>query len=238
MLFENIEIVFEDDHILAVNKPNNLIVHQSKFGGRIDEFSLCQLLNNGLKEPVYPIHRLDRKTSGVLLFSKRKELIPSLQQQFEAQTIKKTYLALVRGYVLESGIVDSPIKPEDKTEYKPALSHYFPISSIEVDIPVKPYKKSRYTLIELEPKTGRTHQLRKHMNKISHPIIGDPKYGNRHHNHMFIERLNISNLFLHARSLQFKHPVSNQNMSIEADLPEFWSTLFTHFHWTPFHKPQ
>ena len=231
MELDEIDIIFEDDYLLVVNKPNNLIVHQSKFGGHIDDFSLCQLLNQ--KYSVHPLHRLDRKTSGVILFVKDKSLIPHFQLQFNNQRIEKQYLALVRGHVLESGQINSPIKPEGQLVYKSALTHFKPISHIEVEIPVEPYKSSRYTLMALTPKTGRTHQLRKHMNKISHPIIGDPKYGNRHHNHMFIERLGISELFLHAQSLSFEHPLSHQAVTIRAETPQCWSTMFNFFNWHP-----
>lgn len=228
---KTIHIIYEDEDILLVNKPNNLLVHQSKFGGNIDPESLCQLLNKERKEMVHPIHRLDRKTSGIILFSKKKEHIPMLQNQFHENQIKKNYLALVRGHILKEGSINSPIKPEDKTEYKEALSLYKPISRITVNIPVKPYQESRYTLLEMEPKTGRTHQLRKHCNKISNPIIGDPKYGNRHHNHMFIEKLKINTLFLHAFSLEFTHPTSALKNRYIAALPAQWQKMFTAFHW-------
>lgn len=226
-----LEIIFEDDYLLAINKPSNLIVHQSKFGGQIDEFSLSQILNKNKVEKAHPIHRLDRKTSGVILFSKVKQLIPILQNQFSDQSIQKTYLALVRGHIIEEGKIDTPIRAEEETEHKEALTLFKPLKQFLADIPVKPYPQSRYTLVELYPKTGRTHQLRKHMNKISHPIIGDPKYGNRHHNHMFIEKLEVPNLFLHAKSLRFIHPVSNKEITIEAKLPEFWDLTFKSFNW-------
>jgi len=226
-----ISIIFEDSEILVVNKPNDLIVHQSKFGGKIDNKSLCQILHQQIGQPVYPVHRLDRKTSGVLLLSKNKANIPRLQAQFTDQTINKKYIALVRGHVLDSGSVDTPIKPEGKTIYKSALTLFKPIDHIEVDIAVPPYSTARYTLMELSPKTGRTHQLRKHMNKISHPIIGDPKYGNRHHNHMFEKKLEISKLFLHALQLRVQHPETNESLIFEADLPSFWTTMFQQFNW-------
>lgn len=219
-------ILYEDQELLAIDKPNDLIVHQSKFGGKIDEKSLCQIINEERESPIFPVHRLDRKTSGVLLFAKNKEIIPLLQKQFQENEIDKTYKALVRGHILEAGEINTPIKPEDKKVYKDALTLYSPLSLITVNIPVAPYPTSRYTLLELKPKTGRTHQLRKHCNKIAHPIIGDPKYGNRHHNHMFIQEFKTSKLFLHASSLQFMQPFSGDKVFIQAQLPEFWHKTF------------
>jgi tRNA pseudouridine65 synthase len=225
------QVLYEDSELLAINKPNDLIVHQSKFGGKIDEKSLCQIINQDRDEHVFLVHRLDRKTSGVLLFAKNKEIIPLLQKQFQENRIEKTYRAIVRGHIKENGEINSPIKPEDKKEYKDALTLYTPLSQITVDIPVEPYPQSRYTLLELKPKTGRTHQLRKHCNKIAHPIIGDPKYGNRHHNHMFMEKFNTNKLFLHAYSLQFLHPISGKKIFIQAPLPLFWEETFEYQKW-------
>jgi hypothetical protein len=89
----------------------------------------------------------------------------------------------------------------------------------------QPYETSRYSLVEFTPKTGRMHQLRIHANKISHPIIGDPKYGNRHHNHMFIEKFGIDKLFLHAKSLEFEHPITNEKLKIQVEVPDFWELV-------------
>ena len=221
----DINIVYEDDWLILANKPSNLIVHHSKYARNIDEVSLCQQLNQEFAKPIHPIHRLDRKTSGLIMFAKDKTSIPPLQQLFNEQNIQKTYIALVRGFVEGDGILDFPIRADETNVYKPAETHYKSIQSFEVDIPVLPYPTARYTLLELQPKTGRMHQLRKHMNKFSHPIIGDPKYGNRHHNHMFIDQLQISNLFLHAQSLRFLHPKTKEEIIVKADFPDFWHQM-------------
>ena len=225
-----IDIVFEDDWIKIVNKPSNLIVHHSRYARNLDETSLCQLVNQSeAQEKSHPVHRLDRKTSGLIIFAKEKSIIPKFQTLFDNGDIQKTYIALVRGFVSEPGELDAPIRADEATIYKEALTHYTPLHQFEVDIPVVPYPISRYTFLKLEPKTGRMHQLRKHMNKFSHPIIGDPKYGNRHHNHMFIDKLGISNLFLHAQSLTFQHPNSNETISVKAPFPPFWKHMMTEF---------
>lgn len=217
-----IEIVYEDDALVVVNKPNNLLVHHSHFARNIREDSLAQLLRKQLDSKVFPIHRLDRKTSGLIMFGKKPEAIKYYQAQLEGQQITKTYVALVRGYIPDSGIVDSPIRSEGKSDYKDALTTYQCIEKAESNFPVDRFDRARYSLVELLPKTGRTHQLRKHMNKIAHPIIGDPKYGDRHHNHEFERRFGHTFLFLHAQKLEFTTYSTKELVSIKASYPEFW----------------
>lgn len=214
------QIYYEDSYVLVINKPPNLLVHHSKYARNIEEKSLVELLiDQGIK--AYPVHRLDRKTSGLIIFSKRKEDVALFQALFENKQIEKKYIALLRGHVLSSGIVQTPVK-NDRGNYKEAETNYVCLEHLELPIPVVPYPTSRYSLVEFTPTTGRMHQLRIHCNKISHPIIGDPKYGNRHHNHMFEDFFGINNLFLHAYSLVFTHPITNINLELKAKIPEFW----------------
>jgi tRNA pseudouridine65 synthase len=221
--FQGLEILFEDEYCLIVNKPSNLLVHHSYYARNIEEDSLAEILRNQGKE-AFPVHRLDRKTSGLILFAKRREEVSIFQKLFEENKIEKKYTALLRGHLPENGIIDSPVK-NDRGNYKEAETHFSCLQHLELPIPVEPYATSRYSLVEFAPKTGRMHQLRIHANKISHPIIGDPKYGNRHHNHMFIEKFGIDKLFLHAKSLRFIHPFSGENLEIEVEVPAFWDDI-------------
>jgi len=225
-----IPIIYTDDAILVVNKPNNLLVHHSYYARNIEETSLVQLLKESHGQAIYPVHRLDRKTSGILIFAKSPEIVTVLQQQFDSQSplgkeFEKVYYALVRGFTPPYGTIDSPIKKDESEVYQDALTQYKTIASTEIPFAVEPYSTARYSLVKLEPKTGRFHQLRKHMNKIAHPIIGDPKHGNRHHNHFFINQFNNDNLFLHAAKISFIHPVSGEKLSFSADFPEFWGDI-------------
>lgn len=220
-----ISILYEDDQIIAVSKPNNVLVHHSYYSRNIKDDSLLQILEKQIGSKFYPINRLDRKTSGVILLSKSKEQVSIFQELFNNKTITKIYHALVRGHVLETTEINSPVKNEIGN-YKDAQSLIRPIEYFSVDIPVEPYPTSRYTLLEMSPITGRTHQLRIHANKISHPIIGDHKYGNRHHNRMFEEKLELPNLFLHCKETSFTHPLSNEKIQITAGYPSFWKTCF------------
>ncbi|NOQ71361.1 MAG: pseudouridine synthase [Crocinitomix sp.] len=221
-----IEILYEDDDLVVINKPNNMLVHASYYARNIKEPSLLARLKESIPVKLYPVHRLDYKTSGVIVLAKSSAGAAEIQEQFASNTIKKRYMALVRGRIKESGTVETPVKNPDTGVYKEAKTNFNALLYTEVDIPVKPYPKSRYSWVELFPQTGRMHQLRKHMNKISHPIIGDHKYGNRHHNKMFAEELGFANMFLHAAAIEFEHPVSNEVISISASKPVFWNEAF------------
>lgn len=228
----NVSILYEDDYIVCASKPNNVVVHHAHHSRNVaDEASLLQLLQEQCGEKMYPIHRLDRKTSGILLLAKKSEYVAKFQELFTNNQIQKTYYGIVRGHAPETKIIDSPVKGRDANVHKDAETHLETLKTVTVDIPVKPYDTSRYSLVKLMPKTGRLHQLRIHMNKISHPLIGDPKYGDKNHNMMFLENFNCENLFLHARSLEFIHPYSNEKLEIIAELPEDWNTVFERFGW-------
>ena len=218
----DLEIIFEDEDLIVVNKPNDLLVHHSYYSRNINEDSLIQKVRTYLDAPAFLAHRLDRKTSGLVIVAKSKFIAHEIQEQFINQTISKKYIALVRGWTEKEGKIDSPIKNDEKGVYQDAETWYKTIESIEFEKGVVPYPTSRYSLIELEPKTGRTHQLRKHMNKIAHPIIGDPKHGNRHHNHAFIDWFGHSRLYLHALELNFIHPTTKINITLTAMPPRFW----------------
>lgn len=159
-------ILFQDQYIVAVYKPNNILVHHSAMANnQLEEKSMVQLLAEQFEEKLYPIHRLDRKTSGIILFAKQKEFVKEFQELFIANKIQKTYFGLVRGFIAESGKIDSPVKGRDANIHKDALTYFKRIETFEIPIQVGPYEISRYSLVELQPKTGRLHQLRIHMTK-------------------------------------------------------------------------
>jgi len=227
-----LSIIFEDEFIICVSKPNNMLVHHSHHSrNKIEETSLLQLLKEELKADFYPIHRLDRKTSGIILLAKKKEFVAKFQELFTTDKIQKTYYGVVRGHAPEIKTIDSPVKGRDGKVHKEALTHLKTMATITLNIPVKPYDTSRYSLVKLSPKTGRMHQLRVHMNKISHPLIGDTKYGDKNHDTMFIENFGWENLFLHAYKLSFKHPYTSKELNLVANFPEDWIELFTKFNW-------
>ena len=171
-----LEIIYQDSYCLLVTKPNNVLVHHAHHSrNKIDEESLLQLIEHQLGARYYPIHRLDRKTSGIILLASKREYVASFQSLFTDNQIQKTYFGVVRGFAQEFKIIDSPVKGRDALVYKDAETQLKLLDKIILEIPVKPYKSSRYSLVELKPKTGRMHQLRIHMNKVSTPLINDAK---------------------------------------------------------------
>ena len=229
----NLDIIFEDQFVICVNKPNNMLVHHAYHSRNVaDETSLLQLIQAEKGIKVYPIHRLDRKTSGIILLAKETIHVSKFQELFTNNEIEKRYYGVVRGFSPESKTIDSPVKGRDASIHKDALTYLKTLEQIVLEIPVKPYDSSRYSLVELKPKTGRMHQLRVHTSKISHPLIGDIKYGDKNHDLMFEENFGWKNMFLHAGHLKFKHPFSEKVLILKANFPEDWISLFEEFTWT------
>jgi tRNA pseudouridine65 synthase len=229
----DLDILFQDQDFVAVNKTSGLLVHRSWLDSHATEFAL-QKVRDQIGEYVYPVHRLDRPTSGVLLFALNKEAAQSVGQQFAEHSIEKQYLAIVRGH-LDDGVLDYPLKEildniTDKKakQDKPAqsaLTHYHCLSKTELNIAVRPYQSSRYSLMQLQPKTGRKHQLRRHLAHLRHPIVGDTSHGDGKHNAMFRENFSVNRLLLHAQKLAFRHPKTDQQITIEAPLDDAFLAL-------------
>ena len=228
----SLEIIYQDNYCLLVTKPNNVLVHHAHHSrNKIDEVSLIQLIENQFGKRYYPIHRLDRKTSGIILLASKREYVASFQALFTNNEIQKIYYGVVRGFSQEHLIIDSPVKGRDALVYKDAETQLKLLDKITLEIPVKPYKSSRYSLVELKPKTGRMHQLRIHMNKVSTPLINDAKYGDKNHDLMYAEQFGWRNLFLHAGSLEFIQPFTNQKLTLKSSFSEDWIQLFKKFSW-------
>ena len=216
--------IYRDPWLLAVHKPAGLLVHRSPIDKHETEFALqyARALNGG--EHVYPVHRLDRPTSGVLLFARDPDTARTVGQAMMAGEVSKTYLAVVRGWTPESGTIDHPLKdePEDRrlrgTEQpvRDALTHYRRQATTEIPVEIERYPTSRYSLVELYPKTGRKHQLRRHMKHINHPIIGDANHGRGRHNRYFAERFGQGRLMLAATELALTHPVTDEELILKA----------------------
>jgi len=216
--------IYRDPWLLAVHKPAGLLVHRSPIDKHETEFALqyARALNGG--EHVYPVHRLDRPTSGVLLFARDPGTARTVGQAMMAGEVSKTYLAVVRGWTPESGTIDYPLKdePEDRrlrgTEQpvREALTHYRRLATTEIPVEIEGYPTSRYSLVELYPKTGRKHQLRRHMKHINHPIIGDANHGRGRHNRYFAERFGQGRLMLAATELVLTHPVTGEELVLKA----------------------
>ncbi|WP_259068760.1 pseudouridine synthase [Mucilaginibacter sp. X4EP1] len=215
-----LDIVYQGDDLVAINKPHGLLVHRSSIAMDASEFAL-QLLRDQLNRKVFPVHRLDRKTGGVLLFALSKDVERQMQQQFYDNKVDKKYLAIVRGYTNDEEDIDYPLRKENGT-LQEAFTRYKTLTRAELDVPLGSHPTSRYSLVEANPETGRMHQLRKHFSHIFHPIIGDRTHGCNKQNKLFKERWELDTMLLHASQLSFNHPVTNKAIQIAAPLqPEF-----------------
>lgn len=211
-----LEILYQDEYIVAVNKPHGLLVHQSPIARDAEEFAL-QILRNQLNKMVYPSHRLDRKTSGILVFALDKATDRIMQQKFQNREVEKKYWALVRGFAPAEMTIDYALKREDET-LQDAITHFKSLEYFELDMPFGKHKTSRYSLIEAITETGRMHQLRKHFAHIFHPIIGDRPHGCNKQNKFWLENFKMNTMLLHASELSFKHPYSEEKITIKANI--------------------
>ncbi len=219
-------ILFIDDHLIAINKPAGMLVHRSKIDAREKVFAL-QTLRDQIGEHVYPIHRLDKPTSGVLLFARNPEIAGKVAADFASRTIRKSYMAIVRGWTPEVDTIDYPLKPisdrmtEGRTQKsKPpqdAETSFRTLATCELPIPVGRYQSARYSLVEVQPKTGRKNQIRRHFKHIFHPIVGDRKFGDDAHNSFFRENFDVDRLLLAATSLELTHPTTSDTLQIECE---------------------
>ena len=199
-----LEILYQDEFLVAVNKPAGMLVHRSWLDPHETQF-VMQTLRDQIGQHVFPIHRLDRPTSGVLLFALSSEIANLMCEQFEQKCVQKSYLAVVRGYLQGKERIDYPLKiqldkiadkfsQEDK-EPQEAVTDYVGFKIVEMPYPAGRYQTARYSLVKLIPHTGRKHQLRRHMKHIFHPILGDTQYGDLHQNRALMSHLGCSRLF-------------------------------------------
>lgn len=223
-----LKILYQDKHLVAINKPTALLVHRSLIDKRAQAFAL-QLTRNQIGQRVYPVHRLDKPTSGVLLFALSSEMAKCLSLQFAQRGVQKTYHALVRGYTNPEGLIDYPLveqldkiadaNADNNKPAQSAVTSYRCLENVELPFAVGRYTTARYSWIELTPHTGRKHQLRRHMKHIFHPIVGDTTHGDGRHNTLVREQFDCHRLMLHASGIEFTHPETLAPMHITANRP-------------------
>jgi len=224
-----LEIIYRDDFLIAVNKPNGLLVHRTSLASDASEFAL-QTLRGQIGQHVFPAHRLDRKTSGVLLFALDQKTNSIMHRKFAKNQVEKKYLAIVRGYTEEEGVIDYPLKKENGI-IQDAITHYQTIARSEIEIPQQRNPTSRYSLVEITPKTGRMHQIRKHFAHIFHPIIGDRPHGCNKQNRLFKEKWNMTTMLLHAAEIKFGHPVYEIEIVIQSGVNEEFKRMAVMMGW-------
>ena len=224
-----LEILYQDEQLIAINKPHGLLVHRSSLAADAEEFAL-QLLRNQIGRWVNPVHRLDRKTSGILVFALDKDTEVLMHKQFAANQVKKNYLAIVRGHTPDSATIDYALRKENGA-LQEALTNYTTIKRAEIDLPFGKHSTSRYSLVEAVPETGRMHQLRRHFAHINHPIIGDRPHGCNKQNKLFKDTYNMTSMMLHASEISFDHPVLKMRVKIEAPLQSEFKRMMQIMGW-------
>ncbi len=237
-----LDILYRDDFLVAVNKPSGLLVHRSDIDRHETRFAV-QLLRDQIGRRVFPLHRLDKPTSGVLLFAFDAESAREVGGQFERNEIAKRYLAVVRGWTAEAGVIDHPLSRQfddygrkfpagAAPEPLPAVTGFRRLAMVELPEAVDRYPSARYALLELRPQNGRQHQLRRHLKHIAHPVIGDANWGKGVHNRFFQRRFGCHRLLLACTELGLRHPVSGQALTIAAAPESSFSAVTDALGWT------
>ena len=233
-------LLYRDEDYVIVHKPAGLLVHRSPIDRRETRFAL-QLVRDLVGRRVYPVHRLDKPTSGILAFGLSSAAARRLAEAFAAGQVAKTYLAVVRGVVPDAGRIDHPLVEEldrygdplaepDKGPQS-AVTAYRRLAEVDLPFAVGRYPTSRYSLLEARPETGRRHQLRRHFKHLCHPIIGDTKYGEGRHNRFFRERFGCHRLLLAAVELAFVQPFSGEDLHVVAPPQRDFVTVLEQLGW-------
>ncbi len=237
---KTLPVLYQDEYLVVVNKPAGLLVHRSTIDRHENENAL-KLVRDQVGQWVYPIHRLDKSTSGVLVFALDQETARRMARSFIDETISKGYLAVVRGFTKETERIDHPLKElsdkmadqragKDKPA-KPSVTEYQRLASIELPHPVGRYATARYSLIAAFPITGRSHQIRRHMKHIFHPILGDTTYGDGKQNDFFRSQYKCHRLLLHSYKIEFTHPYTCRLTCIRAPLDGTFTALLEEMQW-------
>lgn len=210
-------IVYEDEWIIVIDKPSKMMVYPTLLAKNCHWFATKELAKLGYEE-LYTIHRLDRPTSGVLLFAKNKEMAKELSFLFKEGKVEKKYNCIVRGHTDIKGVIEKELRKDGEGVLQVAETHFQTLDYFLLNEEINKYPQSRFSFLEVEPKTGRMHQIRRHFAHLRNPIIGDKRYGDRHYNKFMNEKYEIETMMLHARSIRFDHPISKNSIKIEAPL--------------------
>ncbi|WP_297098309.1 pseudouridine synthase [uncultured Draconibacterium sp.] len=224
----NIPVLYQDEAIIVVEKPIELPVHKNDFMPN-DAPYLTKLIGDETGKWIYNVHRLDSKTSGVMVLAFSSEVANVLTKQFEQKEVKKTYFAIVQGNPGE-GTFDSKVLVKKKSKFKkPAVTHYKTLRTVQTKLTSKDKTDIELSLVEINPETGRWHQLRQHFAKNRFDIIGDTHHGDFTLNKIILADTDIRRLFLHAGKLEFKHPVTGELVSFESPVPEEFDRLLNFY---------
>lgn len=235
-----LSVVHQDPDLIVINKPSGLLVHRSRIDRHESRFAL-QILRDQIGEHVFPVHRLDKPTSGLLVFARSSDAARLLSEKFARREVAKFYLAVVRGHCPASGVIDHSLSekhdrladPQARNDKAPQEAQTFFRTLAQVEWPeaVDRYPQTRYSLVELQPRTGRRHQLRRHMKHIGHPIIGDSTHGKGVHNRYFARRFDCARLMLACHRLELTHPITDEDLCLTADPGVEFRRVLDAFDW-------
>ncbi len=230
-------VVYRDKAMVAIDKPAGLLVHRTRIDPDETRFAL-QETRDLVGQYLYPVHRLDKSTSGLLLFALDAEAAKVLAGQFISGQVEKVYLAVVRGWPPDTGVVDRPLTdlPDSRPrrwdgERQPARTRFRRIATVEFPVAVSKYPSSRYALVEVCPETGKQHQIRRHLKHIGHPVIGDKRHGEKRHNQYFATEFAIERLLLASVELGFRHPATGLPIRLTAPLAGSFAALVHRLGW-------
>jgi tRNA pseudouridine65 synthase len=236
----SLPVLYQDEHLVAVNKPSGLLVHRSALDRHETEIAM-KIVRDQVGQWVYPLHRLDKATSGALVFALDQETARRMARSFADATVSKGYLAIVRGFTGEGDRIDHPLRDRRDTMTgqeengdepgKRCVSEYRRLATVELPQPAGRYSTARYSLVAVAPLTGRTHQIRRHMKHIFHPVVGDTTYGDGKQNAFFRRKFNCHRLLLHASTIEFIHPWTGRPLFIRAPLDPAFRALLEALQW-------
>lgn len=215
-------LLWRDEHLVAVYKPAGWLVHRTGLDAGETRFVVQTLRDQLGGRHVWPLHRLDKGTCGVLLLALHADAARSMGQAFTDQAVHKRYLALVRGWAPEAAEVDHPLRPDDApadAPAQPARTRFTRLARLERDEAAEPrFASTRASLVLAEPATGRRHQVRRHLKHLAHPILGDANHGKGPLNRWWAERLGRQRLWLHAWQIAFTHPITGTPLYLDSGL--------------------
>jgi tRNA pseudouridine65 synthase len=223
-----IPVLYQDEQIIVVDKPVDLPVHKNDFMPH-DAPYLTKLLGDITEKWIYNVHRLDSKTSGVIVLAFSSETAHELTIQFERKEVMKKYVAIVQGKPGEGTFSDKVLVKKKSKFKKPAVTHFKTVKSVSTGIEHKETEDVILSLVEIQPETGRWHQLRQHFAKNRFDMLGDTHHGDFKLNKIISEMTGIKRLFLHATELEFTHPVTKDKLKITSVLPSEFERVFTAF---------
>ncbi len=217
-------VIYQDSDIVVVDKPPAMLTHSNSFDRTSP--TVLAVMGSRMGQSVKTVHRLDRMTTGVMVLALTKEAAGNLSEQFRLRSVEKRYIAIVRGHLDEQGRIESQMSDARSPEDRLAITDYRCIAHGKVSKQLGRYGEGWFSLAELQLLTGRSHQARRHLHRINHPIIGDRKHGDKAYNLWAEQKIGERHLYLRAREIRFTHPVTGKRLGVTVGLPNQWLRLF------------